>query len=60
MLIHFRARVVSTNSQRWFSGIDVKIDSFFVKREIRFPNSGTASMALSKYVLGMVYCGAGE
>ncbi len=33
--------------------------NFLVNSEIRSPNLGTAAIALSKYVLGMVYCGAG-
>ena len=31
-----------------------------VNSDMRSSNLGTASIALSKYVLGMVYCGAGE
>ena len=34
--------------------------SFLVKSDMRSSNLGTASIALSKVLLGMVYCGAGE
>lgn len=34
--------------------------NFLVNSEMRSSNLGIAAIALSKYVLGMVYCGAGE
>ena len=34
--------------------------SFLVKSEMRSPNLGTAAIALSNVVLGMVICGGGD
>ena len=47
-------------SQACLGSSEVRRRKTKLESDIRSPNLGTASIALSKYVLGMVYCGAGE
>lgn len=53
--IYMFSRVLETSTVRVLSQAE-----FHGEKGNTIPNSGMASMALSKYVLGMVYCGAGK
>ena len=47
-------------SQAYLDSSEVRRRKTKLENEMRSSNLGTASIALSKYVLGMAYCGVGD